>query len=105
MVSIIATILALGAQATVAPDELLTLAPGWTATVVATVDQSYVGWDVEIGDADNDAQMIEYAGHGYAMESGDADVVANAKFVAPSNDSDGVARVLESLLAQNEIGG
>ena len=57
------------------------------------------------GDADNDAEMIQYAGHGYAMESGDREVVRRAKFVAPSNDSEGVARVLESLLAQNEIGG
>jgi len=57
------------------------------------------------GDADNDAAMIEYAGLGYAMESGDREVVRRAKFVAPSNDSEGVARVLESLLAQNEIGG
>ncbi|MCC6699728.1 MAG: VCBS repeat-containing protein [Candidatus Hydrogenedentes bacterium] len=56
MVSIIATVLVLGAQPAVPPDELLTLAPGWTATVVATVDQSYVGWDVEIGDADNDGK-------------------------------------------------
>ncbi|MCC6491113.1 MAG: VCBS repeat-containing protein [Candidatus Hydrogenedentes bacterium] len=56
MVSIIATLLVLGAQAAVPPDELLTLAPGWTATVVATVDQSYVGWDVEIGDADSDGK-------------------------------------------------
>ena len=57
------------------------------------------------GDADNDVQMLQYAGRGYAMESGDANVVAGAEFVAPSNDSDGVARVLEELLAQNEIGG
>lgn len=56
MVSIIAMVLVLGAQATVAPDELLTLAPGWAATIVATVDQSYVGWDVEIGDANNDSK-------------------------------------------------
>jgi hypothetical protein len=34
--------------------DLVTVAPGWRATVVAEVDQSYAGWDVEIGDADND---------------------------------------------------
>ncbi len=32
------------------------IANGWTAEIVAHVDQSYVGWDVEIGDADNDGQ-------------------------------------------------
>ena len=32
------------------------IAPGWKATVVAEIDQSYAGWDVEIGDADNDGK-------------------------------------------------
>ena len=32
------------------------LAPGWNAEIVATVDQSYAGWDVEIGDADGDGR-------------------------------------------------
>lgn len=34
--------------------ELAQLAPGWEGVIAAKVDQSYVGWDVEIGDADND---------------------------------------------------
>jgi hypothetical protein len=34
--------------------EMARVMDGWTATVVAEVDQSYAGWDVEIGDADND---------------------------------------------------
>jgi hypothetical protein len=34
--------------------DLVTVAPGWSASIVAEVDQSYAGWDVEIGDADND---------------------------------------------------
>ena len=32
------------------------LAPGWNGEIVATVDQSYAGWDVEIGDADGDGR-------------------------------------------------
>ncbi len=36
--------------------DLVTAAPGWRVTVVAEVDQSYAGWDVEIGDADNDGK-------------------------------------------------
>ena len=40
----------------VEPEALATTAPGWHLEVVAPVDQSYAGWDVEIGDADNDGQ-------------------------------------------------
>ncbi|MEN8229416.1 MAG: VCBS repeat-containing protein [Bacteroidota bacterium] len=31
-------------------------ASGWHAKVIASIDQSYGGWDVEIGDADNDGK-------------------------------------------------
>ncbi len=33
---------------------LAVLAPSWHGEVIAKVDQSYLGWDVEIGDADGD---------------------------------------------------
>jgi len=36
--------------------DLASLAPGWTGQIIAELDQSYVGWDVEIGDADNDGK-------------------------------------------------
>jgi hypothetical protein len=36
--------------------DLASLAPGWRGRIVAELDQSYVGWDVEIGDADNDGK-------------------------------------------------
>ena len=36
--------------------ELAQLAPGWDGEIVARVDQSYAGWDVEIGDADGDGK-------------------------------------------------
>ena len=36
--------------------QIAQLAPGWKADIVAEIDQSYAGWDVEIGDADNDGQ-------------------------------------------------
>jgi hypothetical protein len=32
------------------------LTPGWKGQIVARVDQSYAGWDVEIGDADSDGK-------------------------------------------------
>ena len=36
--------------------DLVEAAPGWFAGIIAQVDQSYAGWDVEIGDADNDGK-------------------------------------------------
>lgn len=36
--------------------EIVQLAPGWTGELAARVEQSYAGWDVEIGDADNDGK-------------------------------------------------
>lgn len=35
---------------------LAQVAGGWRGEVIAGVDQSYAGWDVEIGDADNDGR-------------------------------------------------
>ena len=35
-------------------DDVAQLAPGWKGEVIAKSTESYVGWDVEIGDADND---------------------------------------------------
>ncbi len=57
------------------------------------------------GDADNDLAMLLYAGHGYAMKNADEAVRDRATLHAPANDEDGVARVLEELLARGEIGG
>lgn len=36
--------------------ELVQLGEGWTGEIVARIAQSYAGWDVEIGDADNDGK-------------------------------------------------
>ena len=36
--------------------DIAILAEGWTAQVVAKVDQSFAGWDVEIADANNDGK-------------------------------------------------
>jgi hypothetical protein len=38
-------------------DALGQLAYGWNAEIVARVDQSYAGWDVEVGDADGDGAL------------------------------------------------
>lgn len=36
--------------------DVAAVAKGWQGEIVAKVDQSYAGWDVEIGDADNDGK-------------------------------------------------
>ena len=36
--------------------DIAQLAPDWSEELVASVEQSYAGWDVEIGDADNDGK-------------------------------------------------
>jgi hypothetical protein len=35
---------------------IASIAPGWTGTVIGVSDQSFSGWDVAIGDADNDGK-------------------------------------------------
>lgn len=41
---------------TIQIDELAELADGWSGEVIGISTESYVGWDVEIGDVDNDGQ-------------------------------------------------
>jgi len=52
-----------------------------------------------IGDGALDAGMIEWAGFGVAMANGAAEARAAADEIAPSNDEDGVAVVLERFLS------
>ena len=54
---------------------------------------------VAFGDADNDIDMISWAGIGIAMENGTEGAKNAADRIAPPNDEDGVARMLESLFA------
>ncbi len=54
---------------------------------------------VAFGDADNDIDMISWAGIGIAMENGTEGAKKAADRIAPPNDEDGVARMLESLFA------
>ena len=49
------------------------------------------------GDMPNDLAMLEWAGTSYAMANAHASVIDLADHVAPANDEDGVARVLEEL--------
>lgn len=52
---------------------------------------------VAFGDMPNDLEMLAWAGSSYAMANGHPSVLAAADRVAPGNDDDGVARVLEGL--------
>lgn len=50
------------------------------------------------GDMPNDIPMLTWAGRAHAVANAHADVLALADEVVPSNDEDGVARTLASLL-------
>jgi Cof subfamily protein (haloacid dehalogenase superfamily) len=52
------------------------------------------------GDALNDVEMLRWAGHGVAMAAASDVVREAADEVARSNDDDGVARVIERVLAE-----
>ncbi|NUT33752.1 MAG: HAD hydrolase family protein [Hamadaea sp.] len=57
-----------------------------------TADQT-----IAFGDMPNDLPMFAWAGHGVAMGNGDPSLHAVADEIAPGNDDDGVATVLERL--------
>ena len=54
---------------------------------------------VAFGDMPNDAPMLAWAAHGVAMSGAHPELLAMADEVAPGNDEDGVAAVLERLFA------
>ncbi|WP_394250763.1 HAD family hydrolase [Arthrobacter pityocampae] len=54
---------------------------------------------VAFGDMPNDVQMLDWAGHGYAMASGHPDALAATNLMAPAFEEDGVAQILEQRLA------
>ncbi|MFF5185737.1 HAD family hydrolase [Streptomyces sp. NPDC000345] len=55
---------------------------------------------VAFGDMPNDIPMLKWAGHAVAMANGEPEVKAVADEIAPSNDDDGVAVVLDRLLRE-----
>lgn len=55
---------------------------------------------VAFGDMPNDLPMLAWAGTAYGMANAHPEVLAVVDHVAPPNSADGVAAVLESLLAQ-----
>lgn len=57
-----------------------------------------------VGDAHNDLPMIRGAGFGVAMGNADPAVKAAADWVTKTNDEDGVAALLNRVLAQRQAG-
>lgn len=51
------------------------------------------------GDGYNDISMLEYAGHGYAMDNAPEAVKRYAKYIAPANEVDGVAQIIRKYLS------
>lgn len=55
-----------------------------------------------IGDSLNDAPMIEYAGLGVAVKNGSKAALSVADIIAPSNEEDGVAYIIEEYGMREE---
>lgn len=54
---------------------------------------------IAFGDSMNDAEMLELAGYSYVMENANPYLKKIAKYEAPSNQNDGVFRVLKHYLS------
>jgi len=51
------------------------------------------------GDGGNDIEMLKHARFGFAMENGSAEVKEAAKYIAPSNNHNGVLEVIDHFFA------
>ncbi|PKM64021.1 MAG: hydrolase [Firmicutes bacterium HGW-Firmicutes-20] len=56
---------------------------------------------IVFGDGGNDIEMLKLAKYSYAMENAPRNVKDSAKFIAPSNEDQGVLTILEQFLMQN----
>ncbi len=54
------------------------------------------------GDYFNDVEMLQQAYHSYAMENAHPEVKKIARFIAPSNDDNGVVMVLKNMLEKTK---
>lgn len=57
---------------------------------------------IAFGDQNNDISMIQYAGIGVAMENATAELKAVADIITSSSDDDGVAKMINTVLVNNE---
>lgn len=54
---------------------------------------------IAFGDMPNDVEMLRWSSRGYAMGGAHPEAVAAARYIAPEADVDGVAQVIEQMLA------
>ena len=57
---------------------------------------------IAIGDAQNDIEMIEYAGVGVAMGNANDEIKNIADFVTKSNEEDGVSYVIDKFIINQQ---
>ncbi len=55
------------------------------------------------GDYFNDVEMLQAVKYSYAMKNAHPEVKKHARFTAPSNDENGVVRVIEKMLNNSEV--
>lgn len=55
---------------------------------------------VAFGDYFNDVEMLQAVKYSFAMENAHPDVKKMARYIAPSNDEQGVIKIIERILAQ-----
>src|SRR5262249_22242163 len=54
---------------------------------------------IAFGDGENDVELLEWAGYAVAVANAHERVLAAADLVCPSVDEEGVAQVIEAMLA------
>lgn len=57
---------------------------------------------IAIGDSENDIEMLKFAGLGVAVENANFDVKENANFITTSNNQNGVGKVIETFILQED---
>lgn len=60
---------------------------------------------VAFGDGQNDVELLEWAGYGVAVEDADPHLLEVADLRCPSAEDEGVAQVIEAVLARNAVAG
>lgn len=53
---------------------------------------------IAVGDADNDIEMIKYAGLGVAMENASNNLKEKADYITASNNQDGIAKIIKKYM-------
>lgn len=58
---------------------------------------------IAVGDSYNDQEMIEFAGLGVAMGNAPDDIKKISDYITDTNENDGVAKVVEKFLLQDQL--